>query len=84
MSASRAYYWMGRAAESGGGGNAKQMYQRASYYGTSFYGQLAAAKLGNNVLQLPYPKPSAADRERFDSREPVRAIRRLESIGYGN
>ncbi len=84
MSASRAYYWMGRAAESGGGGNAKQMYQRASYYGTSFYGQLAAAKLGNNVLQLPYPKPSAVDRERFDSREPVRAIRRLESIGYGN
>lgn len=84
MSASRAYYWMGRAAEAGGGGNAKQLYQRASYYGTSFYGQLAAAKLGNNVLQLPYPKPSAEDRSRFDSREPVRAIRRLESIGYGN
>lgn len=84
MSASRAYYWMGRAAEAGGGGNAKQMYQRASYYGTSFYGQLAAAKLSNNVLQLPYPKPSAEDRSRFDSREPVRAIRRLESIGYGN
>ncbi|WOC15179.1 lytic transglycosylase domain-containing protein [Pseudochrobactrum sp. MP213Fo] len=84
MSASRAYYWMGRAAEAGGGGNAKQLFQRASYYGTSFYGQLAAARLGNNVLQLPYPKPSAADRERFDSREPVRAIRRLESIGYGS
>lgn len=84
MSASRAYYWMGRAAEAGGGGNANQFFQRASYYGTSFYGQLAAARLGNNVLQLPYPKPSAADRERFDSREPVRAIRRLESIGYAN
>jgi soluble lytic murein transglycosylase len=84
MSASRAYYWMGRAAEAGGGGSAKQLYQRASYYGTSFYGQLAAAKLGNNVLSLPYPKPSAEDRARFDSREPVRAIRRLESIGYGN
>ncbi|MBX8801063.1 lytic transglycosylase domain-containing protein [Ochrobactrum sp. MR28] len=84
MSASRAYYWMGRAAEAGGGGSAKQLYQRASYYGTSFYGQLAAAKLGNNVLSLPYPKPSAEDRSRFDSREPVRAIRRLESIGYGN
>ncbi len=84
MSASRAYYWMGRAAEAGGGGNARQFFMRASYYGTSFYGQLAAARLGNMTLQLPYPKPTAEDRARFDSREPVRAIRRLESIGYGN
>lgn len=84
ISASRAYYWMGRAAEAGGGGNARNYFQRASHYGTSFYGQLAAARLGNDVLQLPYPKPSAEDRERFDSREPVRAIRRLEAIGYGS
>lgn len=84
VSASRAYYWMGRAAEAGGGGNARQFFQRASYYGTAFYGQLAAARLGNGALQLPYPKPTVEDRARFDSREPVRAIRRLEAIGYGN
>lgn len=84
MSASRAYYWLGRSAEAGATGNPRQFYQRAAHYGTSFYGQLAAAKLGNNVLQLPYPKPSAADRTRFANREPVQAIRRLEAIGYGS
>ncbi len=83
ISASRAHYWMGRAAEAGAGGDAKAHYAKAAHYGTTFYGQLAAAKLGEARLQLPYPKPTAADRTRFDERQAVQAIRRLEAIGYG-
>lgn len=82
ISASRAYYWLGRAAEAGGGGNAGQYYQRSARFGTTFYGQLAAAKLGQATLQLPYPRPSDADRSRFASRRAVQAIKRLEAIGY--
>jgi soluble lytic murein transglycosylase len=82
MSASRAYYWLGRSAEAGTGGNARDYYSRAARFGTTFYGQLAAAKLGQASLQLPYPRPSDADRARFAQREAVRAIQRLEDTGY--
>jgi soluble lytic murein transglycosylase len=82
MSASRAYYWLGRAAEAGSPGNAREYYTRASRYGTTFYGQLAAAKLGQSGLQLPYPRPTDADRARFAQREAVQAIKRLEDTGY--
>ncbi|WP_246710723.1 lytic transglycosylase domain-containing protein [Mesorhizobium sp. RMAD-H1] len=83
ISASRAYYWLGRAAEAGAGGDAKAHYRRAAHYGTTFYGQLAAAKLGEKQLEIPYPKPTEEERARFERREAVQAIRRLESIGYG-
>jgi soluble lytic murein transglycosylase len=82
MSASRAYYWLGRAAEAGSAGSASEYYTRASRYGTTFYGQLAAARLGQSGLQLPYPKPTEAERTRFAQREAVRAIQRLEDTGY--
>ncbi|RCS23527.1 lytic transglycosylase domain-containing protein [Phyllobacterium salinisoli] len=83
MSASRAYYWLGRAAEAGAGGDSRNYYRRAAHYGTTFYGQLAAAKLGEARLELPYPKPTTDDRARFEHRHAVQAIRRLEAIGYG-
>ncbi|MGU3574792.1 transglycosylase SLT domain-containing protein, partial [Brucellaceae bacterium C25G] len=83
ISASRAYYWLGRSAEAGAGGNANNYYQRAAHYGTTFYGQLAAAKLGQSTLQLPYPRPSDADRANFANRPAVQAIKRLEAAGYG-
>lgn len=83
LSASRAYYWLGRSAEAGGPGDAKSWYRKAAHYGTTFYGQLAAARLGDTTLDLPYPKPTDADRKRFEDREAVQAIRRLEDIGYG-
>ncbi|TIT48989.1 MAG: lytic transglycosylase domain-containing protein, partial [Mesorhizobium sp.] len=44
MTLSRAYYWLGRAAEVGGPGNAKDYFGRAATYGTTFYGQLAAER----------------------------------------
>ena len=82
ISLSRAYYWLGRAAEAGGGGDSRVHYQRAATYGTAFYGQLAAAKLGRNTIPADFPAPSAADRQNFDNRQAVKAIRRLEQAGH--
>ncbi|ESX15152.1 hypothetical protein X767_28670 [Mesorhizobium sp. LSJC264A00] len=55
MSLSRAYYWLGRAAEVGGPGNAKDYFTKAAAYGTTFYGQLAAERVGLRTLNIVYP-----------------------------
>lgn len=83
ISLSRAYYWLGRAAEAGGPGDAKAYFEKASTYGTAFYGQLAAARMERKAMALAHPRPSARDRQTFAQREPVRAIQRLEEAGYG-
>lgn len=82
MSLSRAYYWLGRAAEVGGPGDAKTYFTKAATYGTTFYGQLAAERVGLRTLNIVYPEPSAADRQSFDGREAVSAIKRLQEAGY--
>ena len=82
ISLSRAYYWLGRTAEAGGPGDAKAYFLRAATYGTAFYGQLAAARIGGGGITVTYPAPSNADRQAFAGREPVQAIRRLEDAGY--
>ncbi|TIQ17465.1 MAG: lytic transglycosylase domain-containing protein, partial [Mesorhizobium sp.] len=61
MSLSRAYYWLGRAAEAGGPGSAKDYFTRAASYGTTFYGQLAGERVGRQVLNIAHPQPSATD-----------------------
>jgi soluble lytic murein transglycosylase len=79
---SRAYYWLGRTAEAGGPGDSAAYYKKAAAYGTAFYGQLAAARLGAVAISIDYPSPTDADRRAFAQREVVRAIRRLEDAGY--
>ncbi|WP_152045410.1 lytic transglycosylase domain-containing protein [Aureimonas psammosilenae] len=81
LSQSRAYYWLGRTAEATRSGNAGRYYAQAALNPTTFYGQLASAKLGRRPNDIAYPRPSSAERQRFESREAVRAIRRLEEIG---
>lgn len=83
ISVSRAWYWLGRAAEAGGPGDAKEYYAKAANFGSTFYGQLAAAKLDRSALNVAYPSPKAEDRERYQTREAVQAIARLEAAGYG-
>ncbi|UXS00630.1 lytic transglycosylase domain-containing protein [Agrobacterium tumefaciens] len=83
LSASRAYYWLGRAAERGGPGDAHDFFSKAAAHPGTFYGQLAAARIGVKTLNVTYPSPSGADRQRFAGREAVRAIDRLEAAGYG-
>lgn len=83
ISRARAHYWLGRAAEAGGGGSANDHYGRAARHGTTFYGQLAAARLGKSTISVRYPRPTATDRERFAARRTVDAIRRLEQADHG-
>jgi len=83
LSSSRAYYWLGRAAEAGGPGDARDYFTRAAAHPGTFYGQLAAARIGTNTINVAYPTPTEGDRQHFAEREAVRAIERLESAGYG-
>lgn len=82
ISLSRAWYWLGRAAEAGGPGNSKEYFARAAAYGTTFYGQLAGERIGRHTLSIAYPEPSDADRRNFSGREAVSAIERLQDAGY--
>ncbi|HEV7306927.1 lytic transglycosylase domain-containing protein [Ensifer sp.] len=82
LSASRAWYWLGRSAEAGGPGDASAYFANAARYPGTFYGQLAAARLGRKTLNVAYPAPAPQDRMQFENREAVRAITRLESTGH--
>lgn len=79
----RAFYWRGRAHEAmGDADGAQAFYRRASEHNTTFYGQLAAEKVGDGTMTLP-PEPEITefDRARFEGRDVVRAARRLKEIG---
>ncbi|NTE85884.1 lytic transglycosylase domain-containing protein [Agrobacterium rubi] len=82
LSASRAYYWLGRTAEAGGPGNARDYFTKAAANPGTFYGQLAAARIGTTTINVTYPSPTDNDRQHFADREAVRAIERLEAAGY--
>jgi len=81
---SRAAYWTGRAAESLGRADiAAEWYRKAATHITTFYGQLALARLKDETLpQLPLdPVPSPEERVKFDYNELTQAIRALVDIG---
>ena len=81
ISQSRGYYWLARAAEAGGPGDARAYYEKAAAHGTAFYGQLAAVKLGRDKVFAGRPEATIRDRAAFTNREAVAAIRRLEETG---
>jgi soluble lytic murein transglycosylase len=83
LSASRAWYWLGRAAEAGGPGDAKALFAKAAAFPATFYGQLAAARLGQTHLNVKYPVPTPSDRQNFEARPAVQAIARLQDAGHG-
>ena len=80
---SRALYWLGRAAEAqGDDAAASAYYAEGGRYTWAFYGQLAAERAGNRTMRLPpEPRPTDADRARFEGYPLVQAIRRLMSAG---
>ncbi|OQM73570.1 lytic transglycosylase domain-containing protein [Manganibacter manganicus] len=82
ISLSRAYYWLGRAVDAGAPGDAKAYYRKAAAYGTTFYGQLAGERIGEQTLNIAAPVPSKAERAAFAQREAVLAIRRLQAAGF--
>ena len=83
MTLSRAYYWLGRAAEAGGPGNAKAYFARAAAYGTTFYGQLAAERIGRHGARRRLSLADAPPTARIlPAAKPSRAIKRLQEAGY--
>ena len=84
ISLARAHYWLGRCAKEGGPGDAEAEFRKAARYGTAFYGQLAAAELGEKAIEAEPPEPMASDRRRFGGRDAVHAIRRLEAAGHSD
>jgi soluble lytic murein transglycosylase len=84
LSQSRAEYWLGRTAEAmGEKAEALAQYRLAAAYPTTFYGQLAAAKLGTKQLRLSSPPAAdSAIQKRFNSRPMVLAAQRFAAAGY--
>ncbi|MGZ0246098.1 MAG: lytic transglycosylase domain-containing protein, partial [Alphaproteobacteria bacterium] len=83
ISKARAAYWVGRAAEASGDlAAATKSFQAASKHGTTYYGQLAAARSNSNVvLASSKLAPTMPDRAAFERDERVRAVRLLSQVG---
>jgi len=78
----RAFYWEGRAAEARGDKPASEaFYAKAAHFNTTFYGMLAAEKLGQPLTLPPDPEITAKARATFESREAVQATRLLFDYG---
>jgi soluble lytic murein transglycosylase len=86
LSQSRAEYWLGRtSAAAGDKPDAAAHFKRAAAYPTTFYGQLAMARLGSDRIALS--RPPAADagaRQRFEDRELVKVIEHLTAVRYAD
>jgi len=83
LSRSRGAYWAGRAAEAlGQTDKARGWFLAAAEHGTTYYGQLAAARLGRAAAP-DFPAelhPSRDESEAFERQELVRAARMLMEI----
>lgn len=78
----RAFYWQGRAAEARGDKAAAEgFYAQGAQHLTTFYGQLAAEKLGQKLVLPHDPAPTDADRARFEAQPAVQAMRMLADQG---
>lgn len=83
ISLARAAYWRGRVAERLQQDDAARgFFAAAARYPTTFYGQLAAEKVGRERVDLDSdPLPTALDREALDGRELVQALDLLLATG---
>ena len=81
ISRARGAYWLGRAHDAMGLPEAKDDFERAAAYPTTFYGQLARQHLGLPLDGITRPSVTPDDADRFQSNEPIAAMRRLEEIG---
>jgi soluble lytic murein transglycosylase len=78
----RALYWEGRAAEARGDkpGSA-DFYARAARHNTTFYGLLAAEKIGQRLTLTPDPEITPQARAAFEARDTIQATRLLFDYG---
>ncbi|MDG2244061.1 MAG: transglycosylase SLT domain-containing protein [Rhodospirillaceae bacterium] len=83
VSLSRGAYWIGRAIESAGDTElARNWYQKAAVHITTYYGQLALAKLtGDTFPQLPLdPLPTISERSSFHQSRLAQVVRMLAEV----
>ncbi len=84
ISLSRSYYWLGRAAEARNMPElAKTHYETAAEHIYSYYGQLAAEKVGGPALETKFSPPSKVTPHEysiFTSRPTVAALRMLSDL----
>ena len=86
ISKSRAAYWIGRAYEQKQQNElAAKAYAKAARYKTTYYGQLAAAKIREKPFPILSKAPQATkeDRSRFYQSELVKAAHILKDLGSG-
>ena len=83
VSLSRAAYWQGRAAEALNDPNARAYYAEASAYTNTYYGQLAADKIGGRLAQvtLPIEADTSGLKASFEADPRVRALHLLGEAG---
>jgi soluble lytic murein transglycosylase len=77
----RAYYWLGRTAQAGGPGIAKNFYRKAALYPATYYGQLAAAKLKIRVSPADRYQETPDIGAAFGNRPEMQAIILFEKAG---
>ena len=80
----RAGFWGGRAAAAAGkSALAQKWYAAGAEHMATFYGQLAAHRLGDDAPPhpLPEPRPTAAEQAQFDQRPRVRAAEIFFDLG---
>lgn len=78
----RAFYWEGRAAEARGDKAASEaFYGHAARHNTTFYGMLAAEKIGQRLTLPPDPEITPQARATFEGRDAVQATRLLFDNG---
>jgi len=84
ISLSRGWYWLARAAEAKGDADLAQVrYSKAAEQIYTFYGQLAAEKIGGEALMRkfePTPEATPEEKARFGQRPAVAALRMLTDI----
>jgi len=84
ISLARGRYWMGRASEALGEDNQATLdFQQAATYPYTYYGQMAAEKLGGDALAQAFknsPPPSEDDRALFNARPAVAALQMLTDL----
>src|SRR5690606_21267181 len=83
ISKSRAAYWAGRASETLKHPDiARQWYQVAAKYNTTFYGQMAASALGMPDQKLPPVRPVHTARQSVNNHDMTRAAEYLARANY--
>jgi soluble lytic murein transglycosylase len=84
VSLARGAYWAARALETMGEAKlAENWFKQAAEFPTTYYGQLAIARMnpGGSLKLPPEPPVTEDDRKSFDAHELVRAVRMLGQIG---